>query len=33
MDEFKISKKLISNIEAEFSQDLNPNKDIVENII
>ena len=33
MDEFKISKKLISNIEAEYSQDLNPNKDIVENII
>ena len=33
MDEFKISKKLISNIEAEYSQDTNPNKDVVENII
>ena len=32
MDDFKISKKLISNIEAEYSQD-NKAKDYTEHII
>ena len=32
MEEFKISKKLISNIEAEFSQEIKP-KDTIENTI